>query len=235
MAGWRNQRSVGEGGQRGEWAGQLADLGAGRDELGRVGEVETQRREDLAAPLLLVELDQAGVRGVGVLGHAAAAPVGEQILRQVDPLGIGAGTVGRSIGVQLVDGVERKNLDAGELAHPFLAALAVGRPLRLDGARVAIAEGVGERLAGSVHAHVIHGPAIHGDGANALGGDLGALAQAFLNSIDDAVEVPAQAAVDLARIIGEAMYQLDRRAAPLPAQQRYAAAFRAQINSNRGP
>ena len=205
------RRGVGEGGQFGERAGELADVGAGRDELGRAGEVEVEAVEDLAAPLLLVELDELGVGGVGVLGDARAAPVGEQILGQVEPL-LAFGQAGELVGVELVDGVERQDLDAGELAHALLAALAMGGALGLDGAGIAIAEGIGERIAGGVDADVVDGPAIDGDGANAFGGDFGALAHALFDAADDAVEVPAQAAVDLAGVVGEAMDQLDGRA-----------------------
>src|ERR1017187_10549262 len=67
---------------------------------------------------------------------------------------------GELVGVELVDGVEGKDLDAGELAHALLAALAVGGALRLDGARIAVAEGIGERIAGGIDAHVVHGPAV---------------------------------------------------------------------------
>ena len=63
--------------------------------------------EDFAAPLLLVELDQLGVGGVGVLGDARAAPVREDVLGQVEPL-LAFGQAGESVGVELVDGVERR-------------------------------------------------------------------------------------------------------------------------------
>ncbi len=54
--------------------------------------------------------------GVGVLGDAGAAPMGKQILRQVEPLlcvkvsvaaGFGGGEL---VGMELIDGVEGKNL-----------------------------------------------------------------------------------------------------------------------------
>ena len=110
----------------------------------------------------------------------------------------------------------------------------MGGTLRLDGARVAIAEGVGERFAVGIDADVVDGPAIDGDGANAFGGDFGALAHAFFEAADDVLEIPVQAAVDLAGIVGEAMDQFDGRAAVVPAQQGDAAAFSAQIDCNRG-
>ena len=46
--------------------------------------------------------------------------------------------------------------------------------MRGDGARVAIAEGCGERVVVGVEADVVDGPAIDGDGADAFGGELGA-------------------------------------------------------------
>ena len=120
MAGGRDQRGVAEGGKLGQRAAELAERGAGRDELGRAGGVEAEGAEDLLAPLLGVEVDQLGVGGVGVLGDARAAPVGEQILREVEPL-LALGQPGELVGVELVDGVEGEDLDAGELAHALLA------------------------------------------------------------------------------------------------------------------
>ncbi len=69
--------------------------------------------------------------------------------------------------------------DTSELAHALLAALAVGGALGLDGARVAVAEGVGEGIARGIDADVVDSPAIDGDGADAFGGDGGAFAEAF--------------------------------------------------------
>jgi hypothetical protein len=43
-----------------------------------------------------------------------------------------------------------------------------------------------------------------------------------------------QAAINLARIVGDAVYDLDRRASVLPAQQADAAAFGAQIDGDEG-
>ena len=149
--------------------------------LGALAMSSCEAVEDLAAPLLFVELDELGVGGVGVLGHARAAPVGEQILGQVEPL-LALGQAGELVGVELVDGVEGQDLDAGELAHALLAALAMGGALGRGGARVAVAEGVGEGIAGGVDADVVDGPAIDGDGADAFGGELGALAQTILEA-----------------------------------------------------
>ena len=108
----------------------------------------------------------------------------------------------------------------------------MGGALGFDGARIAITEGVGKREAGGVHADVVHGPSVDGDGANTFGGELSAAAHAFLNAADDAVQVPAQAAIDLAGVVGEAVHQFDGRAAVLPAQQGDAATLRAEIDGD---
>jgi len=200
---------------------------------GGAGWVEAEGGEYLLAPLLGVEIDQLGVRGVGVLGDVLAAPVGQQILGEVEPL-LALGQPGQLVGVELVDGVEGEDLDAGELAHALLAEQAMGCALRLGVARVAVAEGVGQRRAVGVHAHIVHGPAVGGDGADALGGERGALAQALFQAAGDGLEVPVQAAVNLARVVGDAVYHLDRGATVLPAQQADAAAFGAKIDGNEG-
>ena len=212
---------------------KLAQVGAGRDDARRVVEVEMQRAEYFGTPLLGVELHQFGVGCVGVLGDARAAPVGQQILRQVEPL-LALGQAGHGVGVQLVGGVEGEDLDSGELAHALLAAKAMGGVLRLDVAGVAIAEGVGQRRAVGVDARVVHGPAVGGDGANALGGERGTLAQALFQAAGDGLEVPVQAAAHLARIVGDAVDDLDRWAAVLPAQQADATAFSAKIDGDEG-
>ena len=110
----------------------------------------------------------------------------------------------------------------------------MGGDLRLGVARVAIAEGVGQRSALGVDAHIVHGPAVGGDGADALGRERGALAQALFQAAGDGFEVPVQAAVNLARVVRDAVDDLDRRATVLPAQQADAAALRAQIDGDEG-
>ena len=185
--------------------------------------------EDFAAPLFFVELDQLRVGRVGVLGYARAAPVREQILRQVEPL-LALGKSGQRVGVELVHRIQRQNLDAGKLSHPLLAALAMRGTLGLNGARIAIAERIGQRHARSIHSHVIDSPAIHSNGTNPLGREFSALAQSLFHAVYDAVEVPVQAAVDLARIVGESVHKFNCRLATLPPQQRHAAAFRPEID-----
>ncbi len=223
---------IGEGRKLGERAGELADVGAGRYELGSAGQIEVERVEDFAAPLFFVELDELRVGRVGVLGNARAAPVREQILGQVHPLlGLGLGQSSELVGVELVDGIEREDLNAGQLAHALLAALAMRGALGFDGARIAIAEGIGERQAFGVHADIVDGPAIDRERADALGGDVRrTCARPSSRPLTMQLQVPAQAAVDLAGVVGEAMNELDGRLAVLPAKQGDAAALRAQID-----
>ena len=106
-----------------------------------------------------------------------------------------------------------------------------------DGALVAIAEGVGQGRAGGVEAHVIDGPAVYGYGANAFGGEFGALAHALFDAGDNVIErIPAEAAVDLAGTVREAMDEgkLDGRMAVFPAEQGDATAFGAEVDCDRG-
>jgi hypothetical protein len=59
-----------------------------------------EEAEELAVPVAGFEVDEAGVGGVGVLGHAAAAEPVEDVLGHGDPGGVGvdgaAGGVGQS-------------------------------------------------------------------------------------------------------------------------------------------
>jgi hypothetical protein len=91
-----------------------------------------------------------------------------------------------------------------------------------------------QRRAVGVEADVVHGPAVDGDGADALGGERRALAQAFMQAGEDAVEVPVQAVGRFDGGVGEAVDELDVRVAVLPAQQRDAAAFGAEIDGDEG-
>jgi hypothetical protein len=102
-------------------------------------------------------------------------------------------------------------------------------------AGIAVAEGIREGNAGGVDADVVDGPAIDGDGADAFRGEVRALAEAFFDAVDDAVEVPAEAAVDLAWIIGEAMDELDQGPGIIPAKERYPATFCAEVYCDGGP
>jgi hypothetical protein len=101
-------------------------------------------------------------------------------------------------------------------------------------AAVSEAEGVGERSAGSVDADVVDGPAIDCDGTDAFFSDRRAFTQALFDAVDDAVEVPTQAAIDFVGVVGEAVDELDGGAAVGPAEQGNAAALRAQIDGDRG-
>src|SRR5438874_10381575 len=96
-------------------------------------------------------------------------------------------------------------------------------------ARVAITEGVGEWYAGGVDANVVDGPAIDCDGADALRREVDALTQARFDAVDDAREIPAKAAVELSRVIGEAVDKLDRGPGIVPAKERDPAALRAEV------
>jgi hypothetical protein len=78
--------------------------------------------------------------------------------------------------VQLIHGVEWQDLNASQFAHALLAALAMSGALGLYSARVAIAKRIGEWNSVGIDPHIVHGPAIDGDGANSLGGQVGTLA-----------------------------------------------------------
>ena len=85
MAGGGDEASVLEGRQRGEFAGELAEVGAGFDEGGGAFEIEGCGLEDFMGPGARVDVDELGVGGVGLLGDGAAAEAEEDVLRKVEP------------------------------------------------------------------------------------------------------------------------------------------------------
>jgi len=97
-------------------------------------------------------------------------------------------------------------------------------------ARVAIAKWIGERDALRIDADVVYGPAIDGDGADAFGSEGSALAEAIFDAANNALEVPAQASIELAGIVREPMDETDGGTPVRPAQERDAAAFGAEID-----
>ena len=127
----------------------------------------------------------------------------------------------------------RKDLNAGQLAESCGADLLMQSVFGVDGALVAIAEGVGEGMVVGVDANIVDSPAIDSDRSDALGGDGGALAKAFIETGLDHREIPAQAAVELTGGIREPMGQRDGGLAVEPAKQRDATALCAQVHRNR--
>jgi hypothetical protein len=96
----------------------------------------------------------------------------------------------------------------------------VQRSLRLDGSLVAIAEGVGDRLALRVEPNVIDRPAVHGDRAHPFAGHRGALPQPLFEPRFDRRKIPAKPVLADARSVRKSMHQRDRRFAAHPPQNR---------------
>jgi len=93
------------------------------------------------------------------------------------------------------------------------------RDLRSLIARIAIAEGIGERFAVGPEPYIVNGPSVDGDGAHAFGRNRRALRQSIFHSTDDNAKVPAETAVALLGMMPEAMNQFDMRLTVAPAQQ----------------
>ena len=85
------------------------------------GGVDPEAPEELGGPLPALHVEQLGGGGVGHLGdRRAGQPVGEQVGDQQEPLG-GRELRGAGRGDELVDGVERQELQPGdgvELVRP---------------------------------------------------------------------------------------------------------------------
>src|SRR5579875_97604 len=106
--------------------------------------------------------------------------------------------------------------------------------LRLSGhgALVAIAEWIGDRLAGLIQAHIVHGPSVDGDRAHTFMRDLSTPSQALLQPGQDELHIPAQRAFALHRVVRKAMNELRMRRSALPAKQRHTTALRPQVDGD---
>ena len=96
------------------------------------------------APLLFSERDHRGVGGVGVFRNWFRSPAIEQVLRQIEPWKISR-NAGHSIRIQLIQSIQRKDLDAGERVEPFGGNFCMEGLHRRPGACVAIAKWIGDR------------------------------------------------------------------------------------------
>ncbi len=68
-------------------------------------------------------------------------------------------------------------------------------------------------------AHIVHTPTVDADGGDALGGDAGGFAQAFLQAGKDGLEGPVHMLGAMNGAVGNAMDDFDGRLAIEPAQQ----------------
>ena len=194
---------------------------------------QIEQLQQLFRPVAGLDIDEAGVGGVGVLGHPAATQVIEHVLGQVDPGRTRIDAV-RRIGEQLIDGIDAQRLRAGMAKHPIRQGEFVRRFLGGDGALVAIAVRIGQRLAIFAQPHIVHRPAVDGDRCNAFGRRLRGLAQAFFEPGEYLVEGPAERSIHMNRPVGNAMNEIDLGPAVAPAKQRDAAALGAEIDGDAG-
>src|SRR4051812_2912117 len=115
----------------------------------------------------------------------------------------------------------------------LICPLRRGKPVRglLAGgvAFVAIAKRICEGLAVCAEAHVVHCPAIHGQGSDAFRCGSRRLAQSFFEARENFVERPAQRTMVVHRSVGDAVNQRDLRPALTPAKQRYTATLSTKV------
>ena len=175
MAGGRNEHGIVQGGKLCKRAPEPAEMRAGQSELCGLGGIESGGGEDLRTPVAGGEVDQSRVRGVGVLGEGRGPPAREHVLRQIEPAGA-AREVGSVIRAELIERVEARELNAGDLMQAGGRDFCVKFMLRGDGALIAITEGSGERFVAGVEADVVDSPAIDGNGADAFGCEFGSAA-----------------------------------------------------------
>ena len=136
---------------------------------------------------------------------------------------------------ELIKRVDAEGLCAG-LGEEFAGReKRVGVGLYGFGADVAVAVGGFNCFAVSVEADVVYGPAIYGDGGDAFRSRCGCFAKAFFDAGEDLVERPTEFSVGAGfgtedGAVGHSVDQLDVRLAVVPAEQRDAAAFRAEVD-----
>src|ERR1700722_7610569 len=167
--------------------------------------------------------------GIGVFRHRSAAKAMEHILGQVKPrlwLQI------IRIGIELVERIDAAHLGTCNGAKMSRRNTLPTLCLRADGSLIAIAERIGDGLVTLIQAHVVHCPAVCGNGLDAFGCNLRALAQADIHLLRDLAKVPTQLAVVAHGSIRVAMDQLNLWHAIEPAKQGDTTAFRAQIDGN---
>ena len=80
MAGGRDELGFAEGSERGQRTLHAADDGSGGTMGGAASMGISSSSKQFASPVAGLEIDEAGVGGVGVLGHAAAAQPVEHVL-----------------------------------------------------------------------------------------------------------------------------------------------------------
>src|ERR1700690_1966833 len=97
--------------------------------------------------------------------------------------------------------------------------------------RIAIAERHGDGIAALVEPDVIHRPAIHCDGRDALGSAFSTDLQAFEHSTINCFDVPTEPSACLKSSIRQTVNLFDFGFVSIPMEEGYPAALRAQVHS----
>src|SRR6185437_2212731 len=167
------------------------------------------------APVAGGEIDHAGVGSIRVFGEWWGSPAREHVLGQVEPARA-CRKIRCVVCVELVEGVEPCELDAGDLVQAFGRDFGVKLLLCRDRALIAIAEGRSERTVVGVKADVVDGPAIDGDGADTFWGKLGGATETVVDTGFDCGDGPAKAVV-FNGAVGKAVDERDLGSIALPA------------------
>ena len=174
-----------------------AEPRAGLDERAERPRRQADALDQLQRPFARARVQQPGRRGVRALvGQLAAQPVGEQVGHERDRRGVADAIVGQ----QLVDGVDRHVLDAGDARSRRHRSAPVG-------ALVAVVEGETDHAPALVEQRVVHAP-----GADADAGER-APAQRADGLGEEVQQVPAQPVRQPHGPVREAVALLELRSA----------------------
>ncbi len=215
--------------ERRQGALQKTELRAGRNNARGGFDGQTEQGEDVRCPVAGREIDQAGVGGVGVFGNARSAEPMQNKLGQTKP---GRVLLALCIGKKLVERVDAEGLRTGAAKRFFGRKKGVGLVFCGDGALVAIAEWIVQRMSVGIEANVVHGPAINGDGGYTFRGFSRGFAQGFFDAGKDTVEWPMERVAARDRAIGKAVDFGDFGPVIDPAKERDAATFGAEVDGN---
>ena len=129
------------------------------------------------------------------------------------------------VGHELIHGVDAQGQRTGALVQIKGRNDCVGCGLGGDGALIAIAEGIAERDAAGIEAHIIDSPTVDGDGGDVFRSCECGFAEAVFKTGENCAKGPVKGSAAMDRAVGNAMDQFDGGSVVAPAEQGDAAAF----------
>ncbi len=210
---------------------QRAEAVARRDERGKDAARDAERLDQLVVPGGIEHAQQAGGRGVGLLGTGLAGqPVPDEVgdeQRGVCELEDVAG-----LGGELVERVERQELQPVALEELGMRHPVVNGPDAEGRAGVAVVERVAEK-ASAAQQPVVDGPGVDADARDA-GFGAERLAKPLHGRAVERQDVPVQAVADLHRVVREACDRCGVERVGPDVPDDHPAAGRAQVDGRDG-